>query len=251
MKYLFDSEGVAVLKQLRSARTLYAFDFDGTLCPIVPSHEQACLSDTVLNQLRELSLISSVAVISGRSLSDLRARINCNAIRLFGNHGAEGLLSSDAVEVATQICTNWIRSLRKCDVSCQLGEDFILEDKGISVSLHYRHSANRKQTHMLLEEKIAKLQPPPRLVPGKLVLNLVPEESPNKATALQSLLFQGELDNALFVGDDVTDEDIFSMNDERVIGVRVSRLRKSKARFFIRSQDEVRRILDTVLAINP
>ena len=247
MKYLFESEGMAVLERLKVSRTLYAFDFDGTLCPIVPSPDLAIMPDFVLESLREFSQIAPVAIISGRSLTDLRTRINCEGIRLFGNHGAEGLLSEEAVANAFRICSSWVRHLQECDDACQVGDDFFLEDKGISISLHYRHSTNRKRTVTLLDEKIAALQPKPRVVSGNLVLNLVPEGSPHKGSALRALLIREQCDRALFVGDDVTDEDVFSMNDPRVIGVRVSPLKESKARFFINSQDEVGRILDLLL----
>jgi len=247
MKYLFDDEGVAVLEQLSTARTLYAFDFDGTLCPIVPSPDQAVLPETISVCLQALSKLAPVTIISGRSLSDLRSRISIGGIQLLGNHGAEGLLSEEAVGIATRICAEWIRALRVSDVACQIGEDFILEDKGISISLHYRHAANRKQTLALLEEKITMLQPKPRVVPGKLVLNLVPDGSPHKGAALLTLLTKGRYDRALFVGDDITDEDIFRLRDERVTGVRITPLDESNATYFLKDQLEIERLLSWLI----
>ena len=85
-----------------------------------------------------------------------------------------------------------------------------------------------------------------RVVPGKMVVNLVPAELPHKGDALERLMRTERLASALYVGDDRTDEDAFRLGAASgVIGVRVGRARDSAAPWFLRDQGEI----DDLLAL--
>src|SRR5438876_668208 len=72
--------------QLR--RVLLLLDFDGTLCPIVSHAGRARLTPAQRNILQELaSGPRQVALISGRSLADLRQRVGVRGITYCGNFG--------------------------------------------------------------------------------------------------------------------------------------------------------------------
>jgi trehalose 6-phosphate phosphatase len=90
-----------------------------------------------------------------------------------------------------------------------------------------------------------------RLVPGKCVLNLVPAEAPHKGEALVDACRRLRCRRALFLGDDVTDEDVFRMKRPAVklLGIRVGRSVRSKASFYVRGQDEVDELLRRLLAL--
>ena len=66
-------------------------DFDGTLSPIVPVPADAELDPKIRPLLRELAGKPdvSVGIVSGRALSDLRARTVINGLIYVGNHGLE------------------------------------------------------------------------------------------------------------------------------------------------------------------
>jgi trehalose 6-phosphate phosphatase len=49
--------------------------------------------------------------------------------------------------------------------------------------------------------------------------------------------------NALYVGDDETDEDVFGLPDARVFTIRVGEKRSSRAHFFLKRQSEISRLL--------
>ena len=51
-----------------------------------------------------------------------------------------------------------------------------------------------------------------RVIPGKLVINVVPDAAPSKGDALVALRDRTEADIAMYVGDDVTDEDVFRLD---------------------------------------
>lgn len=88
------------------------------------------------------------------------------------------------------------------------------------------------------------------MVPGKLVVNVVPERAPNKGDALLELRKAEQADTALYVGDDVTDEDVFELDQPgRLLSVRVGESRSSAAAYFLRNQNEMDRLLAKLIAL--
>ena len=79
-------EGIATKGQI-----LVALDFDGTLSDIVARPEEAQLTEARRQLLRELNSRPrfAVAVISGRTLEDLRERVGLDDIAYAGHHGLE------------------------------------------------------------------------------------------------------------------------------------------------------------------
>ena len=87
-----------------------------------------------------------------------------------------------------------------------------------------------------------------RIIPGKMVINLVPAGLPHKGDALRRLMRLSHRRIALYVGDDHTDEDVFRLAaDAGVVGVRVGRTRHSAASWFLRDQQEVDELLSRLL----
>jgi trehalose 6-phosphate phosphatase len=76
------------------------------------------------------------------------------------------------------------------------------------------------------------------------VVNLVPAAAPNKGDALLELRAQAGADTALYVGDDITDEDVFRLRQPgRLVSVRVGQSSSSSAAYFVRSQRDIDRLL--------
>src|SRR5689334_8580187 len=91
MKYLLSKENLKVLKNISPKKTLIAMDFDGTITRIVKTPSDVALSHKTGDLLIQLSNTFYTAVISGRSLGDLKKLIPIPSIFLVGNHGMEGL----------------------------------------------------------------------------------------------------------------------------------------------------------------
>ncbi|MBP7659438.1 MAG: trehalose-phosphatase, partial [Burkholderiaceae bacterium] len=70
MRHLFGPGGLRVLAAFVRDDPLLAFDFDGTLAPIVSHPDRARVSKPVARELERLSLALPVAVISGRRVAD-------------------------------------------------------------------------------------------------------------------------------------------------------------------------------------
>ncbi|MBS1985192.1 MAG: trehalose-phosphatase [Bdellovibrionales bacterium] len=243
---LFTKEGLVALESLTFTRTLYAFDFDGTLAPIVNDPASAKISPSTAALLRQLSDLAPVAIISGRSVADLKRILPFRPQYLVGNHGLEGLKRSrQSLANAQATCTQWIERLRRAPIYS--GVD--IEDKKLSLAIHYRRSRQRTLARQKIEKLITTLTPPPRVVPGKCVYNLIPSGAPHKGMALLDLLPKSRTRHVFYVGDDDTDEDVFSLPyvDGQLLTVRVGRKQVSQARYFLQRQSEINRLIRTLV----
>ena len=89
MRHLFSTDGEAALRAVMQRRPLLAFDFDGTLAPIVARPDQATVPEPVSRGLAKLAERWPVAVITGRSVADVSPRLGFTPRYIIGNHGVE------------------------------------------------------------------------------------------------------------------------------------------------------------------
>lgn len=242
MKHLLSSEGLRALDRLCRTRTLFAFDFDGTLAPIVSHHAEAIIPMPTLSLLQQVRTLAPVAIVSGRRLKDLRARLTLRPTYIIGNHGIENPTATrDTLRIMHRLCIKWTTALRASTEAVFNHVD--IEDKHYSLALHYRVAPDRVRTRRALLRIVRTLTPAPRIVPGKMVINLLPPNAPNKGQAVQQLLHDTKIQHTLFIGDDVTDEDVFALRDRRIVSVRVGRNASSHARYYLRTQKEINFVL--------
>lgn len=249
MKSLLGEIGRQRLQALANARSLYAFDFDGTLTKIVRDRRAVRLSRRVRMQLNELSRHAPIAIVSGRSLRDLHTRVGGDVPYLIGNHGVEG--SHDLAGVrnyARQACATWKNQIEtRCgDLFRSLGVE--VEDKTYSLTFHYRAATRTRAAREAVIDALSELSPSPRIMLGKSSINAIPPGTPNKGGALLKLMARLHAQHALFVGDDVTDEDVFGLRDGRIVTVRIGAKKNSDAQFFLKRQSEVSDLLQVLLA---
>jgi len=244
---LFTKNSLQVLESMTFANTLFAFDFDGTLSRIVRVPAEAKMTAKTAALLERLSRLAVVAIVSGRSVEDLRGRLGFRPKYLVGNHGLESLRAdSSALEKASKTCQQWEASLS--------GHDWLsgieIEQKTYSLAIHYRRSRNRKGARRQIREAIKTLQLAPRLIEGKLVFNLVPPGSTHKGAAILDLLRHSRLTHAFYIGDDDTDEDVFGLPEGpgKIMTVRVGRKQSSQAEYYIEGQAQIDRLLERLVA---
>ena len=253
MQPLFSASGLARLDAMIAPGTLCVFDFDGTLAPIVAQPDQAGMAGAVRERLQALRRRTPVAILTGRSLADIGTRLNLAVDFLVGNHGLEGLPDS-AADHARFLQTNagWVSALRQTmSVEQHFDPAILIEDKQISVSVHYRHSANPDGTAAALRNLFATLTPAPRIIGGKFVFNLLPEDAGDKGTAIAALIRHSGAANTLYVGDDVTDEDVFRLQRADLLSVRIGQSDASQAGYFVARQADIVQLLDALLARLP
>jgi trehalose 6-phosphate phosphatase len=244
MRRLLAPENGEMLAQVACSRVLLAFDFDGTLAPIVASRDDAQMRERTSELFDRVCHLYPCAVISGRSQSDVSTRLGAAPIKyVIGNHGLEP--GSNLAEFESEIAD--ARAFLHEALLGTAGVD--LEDKRYSLALHYRRSRNKRIARAAILAAIAALPVRMRVVLGKLVVNVVPERAPNKGEALIELRKTEKADTALYVGDDVTDEDVFQLDQPgRLLTVRVGESRSSAAAYFLRDQNEMDRLLTKLIA---
>lgn len=249
MTCLFSDAGRAELRSFVDRATLFAFDLDGTLAPIVPDPASIVITPEIKSCLIDLNKVAPVAVITGRASADAREHLGFIPRFLVGNHGAEGLPGRGKREGEyVRLCRDWKEQLEML-LPDRNSAGIVIEDKGATLTLHYRNAPDRERAHIEILSAFARLLPPPRPVSGKFVENIVPQDAPNKGEALQLIMRYLGCFRALFVGDDVTDEDVFSLKDDRILGIRVGKSTRSAARQFICEQVEIEALFKEVMGI--
>lgn len=240
MNSLFTKSSLLVLESLSFTKTLYAFDFDGTLSKIVAKPGIATISKSTEILMTELCKIAPVAILSGRSIKDLKQRLNFRPQFLVGNHGLEGLSGdTKSLESAHKICQIWKNKL----FQMTFGPGVEIEDKSYSLAIHYRRSRSKQKEKNNIWSAINRLEPTPKIISGKSVINCLPLGAPHKGLALLEIMEKVQAKHAFYIGDDDTDEDVFSLPTNHIFTVRVGQKRNSHAKYYVRQQTDINKLL--------
>src|SRR5207249_2448065 len=123
-----------------AGRAAVFLDYDGTLTPIVSQPEEAWLSDSMRQKLRELAARAPVAILSGRDLDDVRRRMNIDAIVYAGSHGFD---IAGPHGLRRQMATEFLPALDLTEKELHAALDGIsgarVERKRFSIAAHYRN----------------------------------------------------------------------------------------------------------------
>ena len=170
-------------------------------------------------------------VISGRAQGDALGRLRgVEVCRVVGNHGAEPSPERRRCGVG---CRQWLPVL-KTRLSRRQG--VIVEDKGLSVAVHYRQARQRTAARRAILT-VARSLDDVRVIGGKLAVNFLVPDAPHKGLALERERAQFACDTVIYVGDDETDEDVFQLDRPgRLLSIRVGQKRTSAAPYYIRNQ---------------
>jgi trehalose-phosphatase len=231
-------------------RIFFLLDFDGTLAPLASSPHRVRFPAGVRSLLRDLRSRPrvSVAVLSGRSLPDVRTYVGLPALYYGGNHGLEirgpgisfrhrGAVSARA---ALQRLSRRIRrDLRSFPAA-------VLENKGLTLSVHYRrvprpHVPRLRRLLRRLQTETSAL--PVRWSSGHEVREVLPRVDWNKGAAALYLMRRLRFPFAVAVGDDSTDEDLFAALKGKGVSIRVGRKNSSRADYYVSDQRQVPRLL--------
>lgn len=209
------------LRALRSAtgHLLLGLDFDGTLAPIVPRPADAALPAETGELLAALAARADtrVALISGRGLHDLIDRVGIDGLYYAGNHGLE--IQGPGVhrihDAAAAARERLARLARRLDAELRGIAGAIVEDKGLTLSVHYRMVTDEEQASLARDtaHACAEEEHGLRVSDGRKVVEIRPDVDWHKGRALGFLRETLTTDfpdaPAIFIGDDTTDEDAF------------------------------------------
>lgn len=223
---------------IQARRVLVACDFDGTLCSIASSPSEVRITPALLEVLRRMCANDrmSLAVISGRALEDVTARVPIDAI-FAGNHGLE--IRGRGIHFEHE-CARRLRPelKRNCEELAEIVRPWPgawVEDKGLTATVHYR-GVDEQQAHAVrcaVRRHIVGRSPSLSLRAGKKALELYPKAAWGKGEALTYIRKnRAPVDVCICLGDDQTDEGMFH-ESEGQINIKVGPSRPTKAGFHL------------------
>ena len=190
------------------ARAALLLDFDGTLAPIVSRPQDARLLDGARELIEALrDRLGVVAFISGRGLRDVRERVGVPGLAYAGNHGMEIQRVGEEPAVAEAVSA-WRPALdeyaagQAADPAAVPGVE--IEDKGATLSVHWRNAPDPGAAHAWLEGPRAAAARDAGLAVtwGRMVMEVRPPTAIDKGTAARELVAAAGARAALHIGDD-------------------------------------------------
>jgi len=214
------TSGLLALAERPATAGLFT-DFDGTLSPIVADPAAASPVDGALEALAALAArIARVGVLSGRPLSFLDDRFPEPLVLagLYGLEVREGGTRRDHPEAGA-----WRDIVSDVVQAGPSGPDGMhVENKGLSVTLHYRGRPELEPAIVEWAEHQA-ARSGLELRPAKMSVELHPPIEADKGTTLEALA--AGLDAVAFLGDDVGDLSAFDALDRlAAIGITTVRV---------------------------
>ena len=233
-------------------------DFDGTLTPVRKRPELAQLSAEMSAKLVELKSFAPVAIVSGRDREDVTELVGVEDLFYAGCHGfdiqdprlpalpkLDGQCSQEDIKVVGSFIAN---SIEKFD-------GIVLKIKKWAVAIHYRAltPTQSKSLEAIVKNIVSPLSKF-RIGQGDKVIEITPNVEWDKGKAvlwlggqLTKLYGAGE---AIYIGDDTTDEDAFRALDRNGLSILVAeRPRPSSAAYRLNNPEEVGWFLDQLLCL--
>lgn len=194
-------------KRLNLEGTALFLDLDGTLAPIAerPEDVRPDPRRTSLLEALDARLQGRLAVVSGRPLSEIDHILEGRVIAVAAVHGlvrrdAHGVVGQDTPHPGLPAARTALASFAEQD------QGLIVEDKGLSLTLHYRLAPHLGQAVRELVEQIA-AETGLAYQPGHMVAELrTPGAS--KGDSIRAFMAEAPFAGAspVFLGDDLTDE---------------------------------------------
>ena len=186
---------------------------DGTIAPITSTPDETQVSPLCRSALTILaSSMALVAVVTGREALKARDMIAIDGVVCIGNHGLDRWQDGN-LEIMEE-ARGYQEAIRRLVKRLHQELDIpglLMEDKGVSVSVHYRLSNEPRRARETILRIIGSIPEADGLLltEGKLVVEVRPPVRVDKGTALRQLVMEYGLKSVICLGDDVTDVNAF------------------------------------------
>jgi trehalose 6-phosphate phosphatase len=233
---------------LRFDRLALFLDMDGVLAPMAPTPDAVRATPRRTAILRRLAgrLDGRLAIVSGRTLAEIDRISGEASLAASGVHGLERRRADGSMD--TVAAAPGVRSAIEALLGFQSNHPGVLvEDKGVSVGLHYRQAPDVHDAAMAFARSVA-AEAGLVMQPGIMVVELKTPGS-DKGSAITAFMAEAPFRGAtpVMFGDDLTDEDAFRAAEHLGgFGVLVGPVRKTAATFRL---DGVGQVLDWLEAL--
>lgn len=230
-------------------------DYDGTLTPIVDRPELAVLSSSMRATLRRLASQLAVAIVSGRDIDVVADLVKLDQITYVGSHGLD-IAGPAGSRLRKEVGLDFLEVLDQVEGELKRRTQgiagVVVERKRFSVSTHVRLVASDMRPGVeTVVDAVQRAHPSLRREGGKMLFELRPDIEWDKGRAVRWLLeaLGRHPSEALFIGDDLTDEAVFRALSGEGIGIVVAEsARQTAADLRLESVDEVQTLLDRLAA---
>ena len=225
-------------------------DVDGTLLDIEEHPADVRADQALIALLQRLSerLDGALSLISGRTVADIDRIFAPARFAAAGGHGAELRLHPDD-DVSSAQWSLPASILDRIRGFVENSPGLLLEEKRGGVSLHYRRAPElEEQCTTFVQSLLPEIEKDFRLIAGKMVFEFAPQEH-HKGAAIGEMMQQAPFTGrrAVFIGDDVTDEDGFrAVNARAGIAIRVGGSNGSEAHYSLPDVAAVHRWLESI-----
>ena len=226
-------------------------DYDGTLTPLVSSPGAAVLAPSVRATLARLagSRRARLAILSGRGLADLSARVALNGVVYGGCHGLEIAGRRLRFRHPRAHRSGVAATERALAAVLPSVPGALVECKGLAVSLHYRHVVpSRRPAVREIAEQMLSRRPDLALVAGHLVFDFVPRVGWDKGTAARWMVSRmvptlpARRAVIVYAGDDASDERAFAALRGRALTIHVG-AKPTAAEYRVRGVRDIQKLL--------
>lgn len=197
-----------LLKAINKPRCGLITDVDGTISPIVDVPDEARVTPRNLELLADLQTrLTLTAVISGRSAEDVHRRVGLPGLIYIGNHGMEQWRDGEVIVSPIAATYRDNLSAAMLEIKRIMIDGMRFEDKGTTVSVHYRQTSNPESVAKELNHLMQSIAEKHglHLTQGRMVFEFRPPVKINKGTAFEGLVKSHQLEAAFYIGDDTTD----------------------------------------------
>jgi trehalose-phosphatase len=224
--------GSEVLQYVAVAPQVFCcLDYDGTLAPLAPTSDRAVPLRGTSGLLERLATAPGmhVAVVTGRTIADVRRFLDVPGIYYIGVHGSEVRLLSGAMVIAPGVGP--VRAIL-AEIRQQLHDALAgrpglqLEDKGAALAIHYRLAppADAAAACALIARLVRECHlrgAPIMLAYGHEVAEIRHASITKGTTVCALLAAQQPAALPVYIGDDRTDEDAFVLLPPPAVTIRV------------------------------
>lgn len=243
-----------VSKKISAAKgCLLMLDFDGTLSPLVKVSTRAFLPEKNKEILKKISRLIPTAIVSGRGLADIKQKIGIKGLIYAGNHGLEWQIGNrrSQIKMPDKMVAAINLTGRQLNNLCKIYPGAWLENKGLTLSLHYRLVNLRLAERLLKEAKrlttLFQKQRLLALTEDKKTLEVRPALRWNKGYWVKFLRQKlGRQLLPIYIGDDATDEDAFKILRSGTT-IKAGERHDSKANYHCRDTKEITLFLNWLL----